>query len=63
MSEKLFRAVMWEEFQAAGPVNTKLHLPSLRQVAGCSWRRLLEERIREWDTILQVDVTSSDKHE
>jgi len=48
------------EFHAAGPANAKLRSPNLRRVAGYSHRRLLAERNRERDAILEVDVTSSD---
>jgi len=51
------------EFHAAGPANAKLRSPNLRRVAGCSFRRLLTERSRERDAILEVDVTSLDTYD
>jgi hypothetical protein len=48
------------KFHAAGPASAKLRSPNLRRVAGFSYRRLLAERSRERDAMLEVDVTSSD---
>jgi len=48
------------EFHVAGPANAKIRSPTVRRVAGCSYRRLLAERSWERDAILEVDVTSSD---
>ena len=60
----LWLVISWSdvgsEFHAAGPANAKLRSPNLRRVAGCSYRRLLAERSRERDAMLEVDVTSSD---
>jgi len=47
-------------FHAAGPVNAEFRSPNLRRVTGCSYRRLLAERSRGWDAMLEIDVISSD---
>jgi len=39
--------------------NAKLRSPNLGRAAGCSYRRLLAERSRERDAMLEVDVTCS----